>query len=247
MILANLGQPINASAHGAEVDNMMLILHIFMLVLFVGWAVFFGYCLIRFRKSKQPTANYLGVQKHTSSYLEAGVAIFEAVLLIGFSVPLWANRVQPPKEELQNPFIVHVIAQQFAWNIHYPGADGKWGRRDAKQIGASNAIGLDRNGPDAKDDIVSFNELHIPVNRPVIIHLTTKDVVHSFFLPEMRIKQDVIPGMSIPVWFTPIKTGQWEIACAQLCGNSHYSMKGYIYVDTPQDFDQWLKEQLENQ
>jgi cytochrome c oxidase subunit 2 len=244
---SNLGMPANASAHGAEIDYLMLILHIFMFALFIGWSLFFLYCLVRFRKSKNPTASYHGVRTHASSYLEAGVAIFEALLLIGFSIPLWAKRVQPTRDELQNPLEIHVVAQQFAWLIHYPGTDGIWGRRDMRLIAPTNQLGLDRHDPAAKDDIVSFNELHCLIDRPVIVHLTTKDVVHSFFLPAMRVKQDIIPGMSIPVWFTPVKTGDSEIACAQLCGNGHAAMRGYLYVDTPEEYAKWLKEMQENQ
>ena len=94
--------------------------------------------------------------------------------------------------------------------------------------------------PYAKDDITTVGQLRIPVEKPVIIHLTSKDVIHSFSLPVMRVKQDVIPGMSIPIWFEPTRTGDWQIACAQLCGNSHYSMKGIIKVQNQEDFAAWM-------
>ena len=103
-----------------------------------------------------------------------------------------------------------------------------------------NPIGLDFDDPYAKDDITTVGQLRIPVEKPVIIHLTSKDVIHSFSLPVMRVKQDVIPGMSIPIWFEPTRTGNWQIACAQLCGNSHYSMKGIIKVQNQEDFAAWM-------
>jgi cytochrome c oxidase subunit 2 len=201
-----LGLPADASSHGARVDMLMLWVHLLMLVLFVGWIIFFTYTLIRFRKGRNPKADYTGVKTHASSYLEAVVAIIEVALLVGISIPFWAWKVSAFPT---SPDAVHirVIAQQFAWNIHYPGPDGKFGRTDIKLVDEStNPIGLDRSDPNAKDDIVTVNQLHIPVNRPIVLDITTKDVIHSFFLPVMRVKQDAIPGMMIPIHFTATKT-----------------------------------------
>jgi cytochrome c oxidase subunit 2 len=106
-------------------------------------------------------------------------------------------------------------------------------------------MGLDPNDPAGKDDLVTVGELHVPVNRPVIVELSSKDVIHDFFLPSMRIGADAIPGSRIPLWFTPIKTGTYEVICAQLCGLGHYSMKGTLVVDTPEEYQSWLKERAE--
>jgi cytochrome c oxidase subunit 2 len=238
-----LGLPPLASAHGAEIDQMLGLVHWLMAVLFVGWSIFYVYTVIRFRRKRNPQANYTGAKSHVSSYLEAGVAVFEAVLIIAFAIPLWAKRVNalPPEKDA---IVLRVVAQQFQWNIHYPGPDGKFGRTDMKLVDEeSNPVGLDRSDPDGKDDIVLPNQLHLPVNRPVIIYLSSKDVVHSFFLPVMRVKQDVIPGQMIPVWFVPTETGDYEIACAQLCGLGHYRMRGYLTVETQEEYDAWIKDQ----
>jgi cytochrome c oxidase subunit 2 len=112
-------------------------------------------------------------------------------------------------------------------------------------VSNSNPLGLDPNDPAGKDDIVTTGELHVPVNRPVIAELSSKDVIHDFFLPSMRIAGDAIPGSLIPIWFTPLKTGTYEVICAQLCGLGHYGMKGTLVVDTPQDYEAWLKERAE--
>jgi heme/copper-type cytochrome/quinol oxidase subunit 2 len=141
--------------------------------------------------------------------------------------------------------MVHAIGQQFAWNFHMPGPDGVFGRREADLVTNNNPIGIDSNDPAAKDDLSFVGELHVPVDRPVIVELSSKDVIHSFALPNMRIQQDAIPGQLIPIWFTPIKTGSYEIICGQLCGLGHYSMKGTFVVDNPADYQAWLKERAE--
>jgi cytochrome c oxidase subunit 2 len=231
--------PEEASAHAAQLDNLTALVHWLMIVLFVGWGIFFVYALIRFRKGRSPQASYGGAKGHFSTYGEAGVALIEVLLLVVFAVPIWAKRVNaiPPES---GSTVVRVVAEQFAWNVQYPGKDGIFGRSDVKFIATgTNPLGLDPDDPAGKDDIVMLNELHLPVNKPVIIKLTTKDVIHSFTLPQMRVKQDAIPGQVIPIWFEPVKIGQWDIACAQLCGLSHYRMRGSYTVESQADFDKW--------
>ncbi|CAM2064308.1 Cytochrome-c oxidase [Sulfidibacter corallicola] len=240
-----LGMTENASAHGGRIDDLMVIIHILMFVLLVGWGLFFVIALLKFRSSKQKSADYKGVKSKASKYLEIAVAAFEGVLLIGFSIPIWSERVDafPSTTEA---ITVRVVAEQFAWNMHYPGADNVFGKTSVELINAeTNPLGLDRDDPDAKDDIVTVNQLHLPVNKPAIIYLSSKDVIHCLNLPEMRVKQDAIPGMVIPVWFTPIKTVKSEIACAQLCGLGHYRMKGFYTVETQAEFDAWMQKQIE--
>lgn len=200
-----LGLPVDASAHGPEIDAMIAVIHWLMLVLFVGWGSFFGYTLVRFRKSRNANADYAGVKSHLSSYLEIGIAIFEIVLIVGFAIPLWAKRVNEFPSE-KEALVVHVIAEQFAWNVHYSGPDGIFGKTDRNLVTPENPTGLDRSDPAGKDDITTINQLTLPVNKPVIIRLTTKDVIHSFGVPLLRVKQDAIPGQDIPVWFKAIET-----------------------------------------
>lgn len=244
-LLRSLGLPIAASAHAGEVDRLIVLLHWLMAVLFIGWAVYFMYVLFRFRRGANPKANYTGVTSHFSSYVETGVAIAEAILLIVFAIPAWAARVNafPPEAEA---VVVRVVGEQFAWNVHYPGADGIFGRTDIKLVSADNPIGLDRSDPSGTDDITTINQLNLPVNRPVIIHLSSKDVIHSFGLVQMRVKQDAIPGMSIPLWFTPTMTGDWEINCSQLCGLGHYRMRGFCSIKSEADYKAWMDEEVKN-
>lgn len=250
------GLPLNAAAHGAEIDFMILLVHWLMLTLFVGWGAFFVYALIRFRKERNPVADYVGTKSRTSLYTEGAVALFEAVLLVGFAVPVWAHWVAPHPAEA-NAVTVRVVGEQFAWNVHYPGPDGTFGRSDVARVSASNPLGLDPSDPAARDDVTTINQLHLPVNRPVTVLLSSKDVIHSFGLTYLRVKQDAIPGMEIPVHFEPIlatpeesrlpgcaaQKSCWEIACAQLCGLGHYRMRGYLTVHEDGGFEEWLAQQ----
>src|SRR4030095_10223193 len=254
-----MGLPPLASAHGGQIDSLIGWIHIFMLLLFVGWGGFFLYAIIRFRQSRNPVADYRGVTSHRSTYLEVGVAVVEAILLIGFAIPLWAAGVDslPPENEA---VVVQVTGEQFAWNIHYPGKDGVFGRTDIKLLDLqSNPLGLDRDDPAAKDDVVTLNQLYLPVNKPVVVRLRSKDVIHSFGVPEFRVKQDAIPGLTIPIWFVPNVTTaemrtrlnkpefQYEIACAQLCGLGHARMRGFVTVQTAEEFQTWLDTQIKEQ
>jgi len=234
-----LGLPLAGSAHAADVDEVMALVHWLMAVLFVGWSAFFVYVLIRFRRRSHPVARYHGLRSQWSTWIEGGVLVAEIVLLAFFSIPVWSARVDafPPEA---NSTVVRVVAEQFAWNVHYPGADTRFGRTDITLIGPDNPLGLDRSDPAARDDITTINELHLPVNRPAIVYLSSKDVVHSFTLPQMRVKQDAIPGVAQPVWFTPMETGQWNMVCSQLCGLVHYRMVGLYTIQTQEDFDAWL-------
>jgi cytochrome c oxidase subunit II len=236
-----LGLPVAASAHAGQLDQILVITHWLMLVLFVGWGAFFTYVLIRFRRTKSPRADHRGVQGGWSSWVEGGVLVAEVALLAFFSVPAWSNRVDDLPEE-SRATLVRVVAEQFAWNVHYPGKDGTFGRTDITLVGPDNPLGLDDADDAARDDIIT-DRLNMPVNKPVLVMLSSKDVVHSFGLPQMRVKQDAVPGLVQPVWFTPTVTGTWDIACSQLCGLGHYRMKSPYQVMSQADYDAWLAEE----
>jgi cytochrome c oxidase subunit II len=234
-------------------------IHIFMLILFVGWGGFIANCLVRFRRSRNPVADYTGVRSHASNYAEIAVAVVEAVLLVGFSIPLWAARVDHLPAESE-ALVVEVTGEQFAWNVHYPGPDGKFGKTDLKLLDLqSNPLAIDRDDPAAKDDVTTLNQLYLPVNKPIIVRLRSKDVIHSFGVPEFRVKQDAVPGLTIPIWFVPnittadmrARTGnnefQYEIACAQLCGLGHAKMRGFVTVVSADEFQKWMTDKVQEQ
>lgn len=234
-----LGLPELASEHGEMVDHMMLVLTLFMALLFVFWSTFLGFAIYRFRARKNPKANYHGMTSHWSSHLEIGVIIVEAVLLLGFAFPLWINRVSdyPTGDDVVQ---VRAVGEKFFWTFHYPGDDGKFGRIDPFLISSSNIIGLDPDDPNSADDVLVRNELALPVRRHVVVEVTAKDVIHNLHLIPMRMAQDAIPGTRSHVWFKPVRTGEWDILCGQLCGPGHANMGAKLLVQEEADFDSWL-------
>ena len=235
-----LGLPELASSNGQAVDDLMVYVHWLMLALFVGWSLYFGYTLWRFNVRRNARADHEGSQSKIPKYTEIAVVLAEAVLLLGIALPLWAKNVQQfPKPE--DATVIQIVAQQFAWNARYPGPDGKFGRQEMKLVAENNVFGVDPADPLGKDDIQVFNEIHVPVNKPVLVYLSSKDVIHSLKLVAMRITQDAIPGLRIPCTFTPTKVGRYQIECAQLCGNGHAAMAGgFFVVQTQEDYDKWL-------
>ncbi|HUB86278.1 MAG TPA: cytochrome c oxidase subunit II [Verrucomicrobiae bacterium] len=230
-----------ASKNGQGVDDLVVYVHWLMIVLFIGWTAYFLYTIYRFRAKRHPKADYVGVKNHASSYIELMVAGVEAVLLIFVAVPLWARNVDqfPPADKST---VIQVVAQQYAWNARYPGLDGKFGAQDMTFVSATNKFGVDPSDPYGHDDITTLNDIHVVVNKPVIIYLSSLDVIHSLKIISMRVCQDAIPGLRIPVWFTPTRVGVYQINCAQLCGPGHAEMSGgFLTVESQADFDKWIR------
>lgn len=241
-----LGIPKNFSLHGDEVDHMLDVVHWFMIALFVGWTLFFLYCIFRFWHKNNPKACYHGVRSHLSSHLEVGVIIVEAVLLLGFAFPLWAERTDSWEQVKQmNPVRVRVVGWQFGWTYHYPGKDGKFGRIDPRLISGTNELGIDYMDPNALDDFIT-PILQLPVSRPAVLNIGSKDVIHNYAIVPMRIQQDAIPGQEIGMWFTPTETLETYVVCGQLCGEKHGDMVGTLEVVPADAFDAWANAQSES-
>src|SRR5450631_1801675 len=236
-----LGMPPMYSSNGQDVDDLIIYVHWLMLALLVGWIVYFFYAVNRFRSSRNPKADYVGVTGHASSYAELAVVVAEAVLLIFIAVPLWAKAVDK-FPAAKDSTVIQVVAQQFAWNARYAGSDGVFGKQEMKFVTADNMFGVDPSDANGKDDIQVLNEIHVPVGKPDIMYVSSKDVIHSLKIIAMRVCQDAIPGLRIPCWFVPTQIGRYQINCAQLCGFGHAGMtRGFLVVQTPADFDKWLK------
>lgn len=235
----NWGLPPDWSTRGHEIDGLITLVHWVMLGLALFWAVYLVLTLLRFRagaktRRRPPRGRW-------ALLLAGAILLFEIVLLAGFEVPKWSARQQPAGHDA---FVVRVTAEQFAWNFHYPGEDGVFGPVAADRIDAYNPIGLDLDHPDAADDLVTINQLHVPMGRRILLELGSKDVIHGFHLPYFRVKQDVLPGRRTPVWFEPTRMGTSEIACAQLCGLGHYRMRGQITVQDETEFAAWYQDEL---
>ncbi|HEU6447015.1 MAG TPA: cytochrome c oxidase subunit II [Verrucomicrobiae bacterium] len=229
------------SRNGADVDNLILYIHYLMFALFAGWIVYFFYAIWRFRKSRNPKADYHGVRNHASNYIELIVAGVEAFLLVVVAIPLWSKAVDK-FPDADKSTVVYVQAQQFAWNFLYPGQDGQFGRMDMNLVSTTNVFGLDTMDISTKDDFQSLNEIHVPVNKPVILYVSSRDVIHSLKIISMRVCQDAIPGLRVPCWFVPTTVGRYQINCAQLCGSGHaYMTGGFLVVDTPEDYQKWIQ------
>jgi cytochrome c oxidase subunit 2 len=237
--------PALASEHGARIDSLFTAVLVVTGIAFVLVQGALGFFVARYGTNGNERAAYW----HDNPKVEAILLITTAVILtvlVFMGQRVWASIYFA--DQPQDATIIQITGEQFFWNFHYPGADGQFGRTDPKLITSTNNIGIDRTDPVAKDDVVSVGVMHVPVGKPVRVRLRSKDVIHSFFLPNFRVKQDAVPGMGIEVWFTPTKPGQYEIACAELCGLGHYRMKAALTVDESEaKYNEWLKMAAEQQ
>jgi cytochrome c oxidase subunit 2 len=229
--------PIAGSEHAAALDAVLRSVHVHMAIQAVAWGAFFVYCLVRFRSGRHPDPSPRSLRPALPVAAIALVAIGDAVLLATAALPAWLERSVTPGTGA--PLHLRVVAEQFAWNIHYPGPDGRFGAARDALITASNPLGIDRTSEGAGDDIGLQNILTVPVGRPVIVQLSSRDVVHSFTLNEMRVRQDATPGLIVRTWFTPVVTGRWDIGCSQLCGLGHYRMRGSFTVLGAEEWETW--------
>jgi len=238
----NWGLPVAASSYAGKIDGSLAILHWAMILIFALWAVYMIFCLIRYRSSANPRADYHFTDSLKAYVPDILILVFEIWIIFFIGVPIWAHiREDLPKPE--EAVTVNVVAEQFSWTVHYPGADGQFGKADIKLVNAGNPLGLDPNDALGQDDIVSINALILPLGKPVLINLSAKDVIHSFFIPEFRIKQDAVPGMKIKLWVEPTLEGHFELSCAQLCGTGHYRMRADVLVKSAEEYEKWIAEQ----
>jgi cytochrome c oxidase subunit 2 len=233
--------PAGASSSAAAIDHHFTVTYILMGIVFVAAQMFLGYFAWKYRdRDSAPKARYF----HGNNTLEIVWTVLTAVLFIGLNLmssSIWASERFRPAEP--GALQVEVTGMQFAWYFRYAGPDGKFGATKPELIdpsaGGEAAIGLDITDAASKDDVVT-GTMYVPVNREVEVILRAHDVIHSFFVPAMRFKQDAVPGLAIHMHFTPTVTGDYEIACAELCGLGHYKMHGMLKVVSPEEFEKWL-------
>ena len=231
--------PPAASASAAAIDHQFAVTFVLMGVIFVAAQMALGYFVWKYRDhASANNASY----SHGNLKLEIIWTTLTLILFVGINLiggPIWAaERFRPAADEATR---VEVTGIQFAWYFRYPGPDGKLGRTkpELEEASVGNPIGIDPDDPAGKDDVVT-GTMYLPVNREAEVVLRAQDVIHSFFVPAMRFKQDAVPGLMIHMHFTPTKIGDYEIACAELCGLGHYKMHGMLKVVSQADYDQWL-------
>jgi cytochrome c oxidase subunit 2 len=209
--------PENIATYGQEIDSLFYLIYYItgatFVVVFVALVVF----LVMYRERPGQRARYT----HGNTAVEMLWTIVPALILVVLtflSIPSWSTvKSRIPDSDLH----IRITAKQFNWEVAYPGPDGKF---------------------DTADDQTFDNEIHVPTGKPVVLHLRSKDVIHSVFVPVARFKQDAVPGREILQWVQVTKPGKYEVPCAELCGFGHSGMKGYLYVHTPEEYEKWLKE-----
>ena len=209
--------PPGVSTYSGQIDSLFYLIYYVTTVTFFIVQITLLVFVFRYRYNPNRRATYT----HGNTTLEIAWTITPALMLAALAImsrTTWADIKwrQPPSD-----FNVILTAKQFNWEIAYPGPDGKLG---------------------TEDDVVMDNDLHVPVNKTVRISLRAKDVIHSFFVPQFRLKQDAVPGWNIPVWFKATQVGKYEAPCAELCGFGHSGMKGWVFVHTQAEYDDWAKE-----
>ena len=208
-------------------------------IVFTAILLFMAYCVFRFRHQQGSRAVYDPENKKLEWWLTIVTAVgVGAMLAPGLFV--WSQFVTVPEGASE----VEVIGQQWQWSFRLPGEDGRLGTSDTRYVSSDNPLGLNRNDPDAHDDVViEAEDLHLPLGKPVKLLLRSIDVLHSFYVPEFRAKMDLVPGMVSYVWFTPTRTGTFPLLCAELCGNAHYAMRANVVVDQESEYRAWLRKQ----
>jgi len=208
-------------------------------IAFTGIILFMAYCVFRFRHKQGRRAVYNPENKKLEWWLTIVTAVGVAAMLAP-GLFVWNQFVTVPKGTSE----VEVIGQQWQWSFRLPGEDGRLGMSDTRYVSPDNPLGLNPDDPDAHDDVViEADDLHLPLDKPVKLLLRSIDVLHSFYVPEFRAKMDLVPGMVSYVWFTPTRTGTFELLCAELCGSAHYAMRAKVVVDEESEYQAWLRKQ----
>ncbi|MBL8003704.1 MAG: cytochrome c oxidase subunit II [Candidatus Kapabacteria bacterium] len=233
--------PENVSTFGHELDNLFAFIYYISLgIFFLTYGVLIAF-MIKYRRKDNVKAYYY----HGNNLVEFTWTLLPTILFAGiglYSDGMWEKtkyekKVPVPDVEVQ------VMGYQYGWTCRYPGPDGTFGRQDRNQMTTSNRFGIDSADAAGKDDIVKDGSFTFPINRNIVVGLSASDVLHSFFLPNFRVKQDAVPGQWIKVWFNGTKVGKYELACAELCGSGHYNMRGEVTMLSQADFDKWLSDE----
>jgi cytochrome c oxidase subunit II len=236
--------PAAVSTYSQAHDELFKLVYYLSVGIFLLVNAVLLYFVVRYRHRPGATSYHY----HGNNVVEFTWTLLPTILFAGlglYSDEMWKIMKYPSR--IPTPDVeIDVVGQAFAWNARYPGADGILGKRAAKHRSGSNLFGIDPSDPRGNDDIVLTGEFNLPINKNVVVHLSSVDVLHSYFLPHFRIKQDAVPGSWIDVWFNGLKSGKYELACAELCGSGHYSMRGVLNMQSDEDFNKWMNGKIES-
>lgn len=222
-----------------QMDDTLVITLVITGAFFIGINLFLGYMIWRYRHRDGSRAAYQPVNHKLELWL-IGATTVGIIALLAPGLFVYADYVRPPRDAM----VVEVVGQQWAWSYRFPGAGGRLGTTDVRFVGPGNPLGLNPDDPDGQDDIViSGGDLHLPLGRPIRVLARSKDVLHDFYVPEFRARMNMVPGMVTSFWFTPTRTGRFDVLCAQLCGVGHHNMRGGVVVEEPAAFAAWLQGQ----
>jgi len=228
------------ASNWGNIDNTIILTFWVTGAVFCAVCLFMSYCVWRFRYSEDRKSDY----KPENSKLEWILTILTTLGVCALLAPgliVWNKYVTVPDGASD----IEVMAQQWYWNYRLPGEDGVLGLTDLRNIDDENPFGMNLDDPNGLDDIlIQGDDLHILMDQPVKINLRSIDVLHDFYIPQFRAKMDMVPGVVTYYWFTPIRTGDFEILCMEYCGTGHYAMRGRVLVDEQKDYEEWLSEQM---
>lgn len=228
------------ASNWGTIDTALIITFWITGVVFVAVSVFMAYAIYKYRHREGHKAAFEPENKKLEWWL-TGLTSLGIAGMLAPGLVVWADYVRPP----DGAAVLETVGQQWSWNFRLPGEDGELGQAAVKYIDYDNPLGVDPSDPAGQDDlIIEGGEIHLLVNRPVKVYMRSIDVLHDFYVPQFRAKMDLVPGMVTYFWFTPTRTGEFEILCAELCGTLHSQMRGYVYVDTLEDYNAWLADQV---
>ena len=228
------------ASNWGNIDTTIELTFWITVTVFVAVCSFMSYCVWRYRYRADRKAEYKPEDKKLEFRLTALTAL-GVIALLAPGLVVWNKYVTVP----ENARKIEVVAYQWGWNYRLPGVDGILGTTDIKLINDENPFGLNPDDPNSKDDILVMDaDLHLEIDQPVKVELRSYDVLHNFYVPQFRAKMDTLPGLITYYWFTPTKTGDFEILCAEYCGTGHYAMRGKVLVDDKTDYTNWLAKQI---
>ena len=227
------------ASNWGSIDTTIIITFWITGLVYVAVILFTAYCIYRFRYQENRRAVY----EPENNKLEWGLTIATSLGVAGLLAPgliVWQKFITVP----ENASVVEVVGQQWQWSYRYPGKDKKLGTTNARFVSEDNPLGINPRDPRGQDDIaIEGGELHVPIGKPIKLEMRSLDVLHDFYVPQFRAKMDMVPGMITYFWFTPTKTGSYEILCAELCGLGHHAMRGEVIVENETTYQKWIQEQ----